>query len=427
MIPQDVEAERSLLATLCAPGNEKAMRVWLPLVTEDHFVDPRNRAMFQAIHEVGRREVSIPLLADIMTSSGTISMVGGPGGISQVLEAPEVEYPHVLIDILSRHKRQRELLRLANHIPTMTDPDVAIQETLSTLHRIAQDGRKDTGEGWDTILDVMNEQKPFSTHSGRGGGRWGIPTLDEIAAIPTGEFTVIGARPGIGKTAFMTQVSVESARSGFCPLVLTLELPMLSMKARIVSYMTGLSVQELKRGEYDRRHTEEIACFSHVLSTGRIQAPPTGTPWNKLEAMIRYEVDRYGVDLVLLDQFDKIGRPAVERGSTEAYAFGRVSQSIMGLCKELDIGFVLLCQLKGDADGREPSLSDHADSDRPGKDAAVVIHLWKTKEEEIRLIVQKNRDGGFVGKRMSLDFNGRSQRFAEIIHETNPTAVPQGW
>jgi hypothetical protein len=133
--------------------------------------------------------------------------------------------------------------------------------------------------------------------------------------------------------------------------------------------------------------------------------------------MIRHEVDRYGVQLVLLDQFDKIGRPSIQKGSSEAYAFGAVSTGIVGLTQELGIGFVLCCQLKGDAEGREPTLADHADSDRPGKDSAVVLHLWRNKDNALKGKIQKNRDGSNVGRRLDLELLGHCQTIREVDSE----------
>jgi len=191
------------------------------------------------------------------------------------------------------------------------------------------------------------------------------------------------------------------------------------MRARIASYLGQIPVASLKRGDYTSAQVSRVGSAGGVLEAGRLQCPTAGTPWPKLEALIRHEVDRFGIQLVLLDQFDKIGRPQVGRGSSEAYAFGAVSNGIMGLAQELGIGFVLLCQLKGDAEGREPNLADHADSDRPGKDAAVVVHLWRDKEQRLKAKLLKNRDGSSVGRRWQLDFQGHAQRFTEI-EETSP-------
>ena len=431
-VPQDVDVERSLLATLCMPGAEHSAALCLPNLCREDFMHPAHQAVLEALRTVLKlgREPGLVVLADELNTQNNLHRVGGITGLAEILGAEEVGRPQALVDILVKHRRRRELLRLGHQLRTnaqdsIQDPDELVHETQVELARITRDGRRDEGEGWMEILHTMANSEPFRREGPGSSGFWGLPTLDQVAPIPAGEYTTIGARPGVGKTALMTQIAIESARKGLRVLVLTLELPRESMRARLASYLSKVPVGVLKRGDYTTHHTLTVGHQAGLLELGRIQAPTAGTPWSRLEAIIRLEVDRFGIQLVLLDQFDKIGRPPVGRGSSEAYAFGAVSTSIMALAKDLNIGFCLMCQLKGDAEGREPSLADHADSDRPGKDASVVLHLWRDRKGDLLGKLQKNRDGAFVGKRFNFDFDGRCQQFREIEQDTgDPGYLP---
>ena len=420
--PEDLDAERSLLTTLCLPGAEVALASLLPRLCPADFVHPEHRAVFAAIQAVaGKRiEVSSLTLRAELVAKGHENL-----DLIPILSGQEVGHPEVLVGILTGHRRRRELLRLGDHLleqadDLMADPDEAIHEAQTELARIARDGASDPGESWMEILHSMAAFEPFRAPGPERGGWWGIPTLDQVCPIPVGEFTVIGARPGVGKTALFTQVAVESARRGLRPLAISLELPKPALKARLASHLSGVAISDLKRGHYQHQAVTAVGEQAGFLETARLQAPLAGTPWPKIEAMVRHEVERYGVQLVLLDQFDKIGRPEIKRGSSEAYAFGAVSTGILGLTQELGIGFVLACQLKGDAEGREPTLADHADSDRPGKDSAVVVHLWRDKHNDLKGKIQKNRDGSNVGRRLDLDLLGHCQTIREV--EPNPGA-----
>lgn len=430
--PHDLDVEKSLLATMIM-SEPHEVSLLVPKLSEDCFMHPSHRAMFYAIKALAGSGVPIDVLSvwQELQRSGQAGKVEGYPWIVELVRAAEiVDRPGVLADALNGYRHRRELIHLAGHLtmaafdPTQ-DPTEAIHQAQDGLHRVSMDGRKDDGEGWEEILASMVAKEKFRMAGPESMGKWGITTLDQVAPIPAGEFVTIGARPGVGKTAIMTQIAVESARKGIKTLVVTMELSRISMRARLASYMARVSVSDLKRGAYTSIHTEDVASDQTALFNGRIQSPSPGIPWAKLDAMIRYEVDRYGIQLVLLDQFDKIGRPAVGRGSSEAYSFGQVSTGIMALAKELGIGFVLLCQLKGDAEGREPTLADHADSDRPGKDAAVVVHLWRDKESRVNARIQKNRDGASVGHKIPLEFYGQFQRFVESDpKETEPVRPP---
>ncbi len=424
--PHDIEVEKSLLVSL-AFGDPRDVSLLLPRLSPECFVHPSHQIVFSAMKSLAASGITLDAIAiwEEIKRTGKAGRIGGSDWIFNLFaSSDQVERPEVLVDAINGYRHRRELIHLAGRLSSQAfdptyDPAEAIHAAQEDLHRVSIDGKRDEGEGWDEILTAMASHERFRNQGPDSMGYWGIPTLDAIAPIPAGEYVTVGARPGVGKTAMMTQIAVESAKRGIKTLVVTMELSRVSMRARLASYMAQIPVADLKRGNYNHHHANRLAeDYQTALVAGRIQSPSPGIPWAKLDAMIRYEVDKYGVQLVLLDQFDKIGRPAVGRGSSEAYSFGHVSTGIMALAKELNIGFILLCQLKGDAEGREPTLADHADSDRPGKDPAVVVHLWRDKDSNVKAKIQKNRDGGFVGKRINLDFHGDCQRFFEVQGET---------
>ena len=428
--PHDLDVEKSLLGSL-AYGMASDNALLFPRLSEDCFMHWNHKAIFTAMQTMASNRIPLDPLSIWLEieRSGKGERIGGSDWVFNLFgTAEQVERPEILVDALNEYRNRRELIHLGSHLQAqafdpMTDPSITILEAQTGLHRVSLDGRKDDGESWEEIAYAMEAKEKFRAKGLDCMGRWGISTLDDVCPIPAGEYVTVGSRPGVGKTALMTQIAVESAKKGLKTLVVTMELSRVSMRARLASYMAKIPVQDLKRGNYSHAHTLEVTNNSNILANGRIQSPSPGIPWAKLDAMIRYEVDKYGIQLVLLDQFDKIGRGEVGRGSSEAYAFGKVSTGIMALAKDLDIGFVLLCQLKGDAEGREPTLSDHADSDRPGKDPAVVVHLWRDKDNKIKAKIQKNRDGGFVGKRLDLNFFGDFQRFVDITNETEPPVI----
>ncbi len=426
-LPEDVDAERSLLATLCAPGIGDVGKVAARRLTKEHFVHPAHQAVLGALQSLlsDDLEVNAISLKHELERHGTLNRVGGFPGLVELLAAEDVGRPENLVDLLGEKLRQRKIIHVAADLlrkSSKEEQDAAslCAEAMDTLSSISREGRAGRVTSWSEILDMMEAGEAFRDGDGLCGGYWGIPELDEEAPIPAGQVTFVGARPGIGKTALGTQICVESAVKGRIPLFVQLELPEKTTRARVASYFTRTSVRKFKEGSYHPSDIEAMRRQARILERGGIISPRQGTPWPNIEAMILEDMEHRGSNLVVLDYFQIVGRPNVGKGSSEAYAFAKVSDSIMAFVKDhQDLGFVLLGQLKTDAANGEPRDGHVADSDRPAKDAALTLMLWRNAQGAVWSVLHKNRDGA-MGWRKELAFEGWSQHFSLATHETQP-------
>lgn len=429
-LPEDIDAERSLLATICAPGAGPVALRCVKRIDDALFVHPAHKAVFRALAALvgDGTDINSLTIKSEMTRQGTLNKVGGFPGLVELLAGEDVERPDVLVDILQEKQRRRKLVHIAAQLVRQAVDESGdssmglITSAMSDLGMVSRGGRRDEVSPWTDILEMVQAGEAFRDGDGACGGYWGIPELDEEAPIPAGQVTFIGARPGIGKTALGTQICVASAVQGRIPLFMQLELPEKTTKARVASYFTRTSVRKFKEGAYHQADIEAIRRQVEVLRRGGIISPRQGTQWPQLEATILEDMDRRGTNLVVLDYFQIIGRPAVSKGSNEAYAFAKVSDQIMGFAKEhQDLGFVLLGQLKVDAANGEPKDGAVADSDKPARDAAVTMMLWRDAHKAVQSVLHKNRDG-VLGWRKELDFEGWSQHFSLHTQETPPSS-----
>lgn len=425
-MPEDIEAERSLLATLCAPGAGPVALQCIRLIDSNLFVHPAHKAVFEALSVLAeeKSEIHSITLKDQMERTRTLNKVGGYPGLVELLAGEDVERPGVLVDILQEKLRRRQVIHLAARLVRAAANEVEstslniITSAMSELGEVSRGGRKEEVSSWSEILSMVQGGEAFRDGDGLCGGYWGIPALDEQAPIPAGQVTFVGARPGIGKTALGTQICVESAVQGRIPLFVQLELPRKTTQARVASYFTRTSTRKFKEGSYHPSDIEAIRRQADILRRGGIISPRQNTSWPQIEATILEDMDKRGTNLVVLDYFQIIGRPPVGKGSSEAYAFAKVSDSIMGFVKDhQDLGFVLLGQLKTDAANGEPKDGQVADSDKPARDAAVTLMLWRSATGSIHSVLHKNRDGALAWKK-ELTFEGWSQHFSLTEHET---------
>ena len=150
-------------------------------------------------------------------------------------------------------------------------------------------------------------------------------------------------------------------------------------------------------------------------------SPDQGIPWPTLEAEIRLNIHKHQTNLVFIDYFGFIG-VTKQKDENMAYGYARVMASITALCKNAQIGVVVLCQLTKDATNRgskKPTLTELADTDRPARDAALTIVLYQLQDgTQTWCSIAKNRSGRTDYDKM-VEFDGMTNRFSSITRYTD--------
>src|SRR5664279_5640051 len=144
-LPEDIEAERALLATCCAAGAELAATEIVFSLTDEDFVHPAHRSVFRALRSLieAQIEVNSLTLKDALDQAGDLSRVGGFTGLVELLSAEEVGRPQVLADLLVRKRKLRQLIRLGAQLVRQAaeeeaPPDTLVEQAAVDLFRLAQ-------------------------------------------------------------------------------------------------------------------------------------------------------------------------------------------------------------------------------------------------------------------------------------------------
>lgn len=247
------------------------------------------------------------------------------------------------------------------------------------------------------------------------GLKVGLPNLDDmIGGLEGGDIIVIGARPTVGKSALVTQITTNLAEQGKKIGFYNLEMSDKQMYERFVASQSGLGLTRIRRavkflGDEEKRFkmaNNALAERSNiVISTGA-----------KTVSEIRSESRHMGFDVIVIDYLQLIRSDTFYRGNRVAEV-GAISKAIKALAMELNIPIILLSQLNRASEGREtrePSMSELRESGDIEQDASVIILLWNMSEEDRSkkgCKVEKNRQGE-TGK-MELRFDGDKMRFKD--------------
>jgi replicative DNA helicase len=358
---------------------------------------------------------------------GSLVTVNGYTGIVEVLQGDEVGNPAYLAEVIQTKRKHRQLILMGEKlmqrcIAEEGQPDDVIAEFSAGLADVASRNSRRSSIPLSEIVIEAQHGHPFSPqgHSAKAGV-FGIDDLDQIAYIPIGEPTLIAARPGVGKTALAVQSAFRSASMGAKVLFVSMELTEERLKARFAAYLTGVSAKVWLDGTYTHDQANLLAQHQQTLDNIRVISPDQGIPWPTLEAEIRLNIHKHQTNLVFIDYFGFIG---ITRAKDEnmAYSSARVMASITALCKNAQIGMVVLCQLTKDATNRgskKPTLTELADTDRPARDAALTLMLYQLNDgTQTWISIAKNRSGRTDYDKL-VEFCGMTNRFTSIVRYTD--------
>jgi len=229
----------------------------------------------------------------------------------------------------------------------------------------------------------------------------GISRLDYITdGLQPGEFSVFGARPNMGKTAFGISTLCNASMENETPtLFITLEGSEYALMRRLAACYTGANASDLRRGkigQWESQLTRFMVRFqdSPITIMDHVENPEI-LGIDGIVTAGRIAVKRHGVRLIVVDYLQKV-RPSGDHESHNL-AIAEVSEKLARLGQSTGAHVMALAQLKREAEGceRVPIMSDLAESGHIERDADLIMLLHREDRtlEEGKIVVAKQRDG----------------------------------
>jgi replicative DNA helicase len=225
---------------------------------------------------------------------------------------------------------------------------------------------------------------------------------------------VIGARPSVGKSAFVTQIASYMCKQGKRVGFYNLEMQDKQIYERILAAESGIGLKRIKRAlafTGDERERFERA-NDNIKRLYQGLVVNTGA---KKISDIRSESRHMNYDIIIIDYMQLILPEDRYKGNRFAEV-GQISHEIKALAMELNIPIIALSQLNRVSvgkDTKEPTMAELRESGDVEQDASIIMLMWNLNEERTvkGLKVDKNRQGE-VGKE-KLNFEGHIMRFIE--------------
>jgi replicative DNA helicase len=219
-----------------------------------------------------------------------------------------------------------------------------------------------------------------------------------------GELIFIGARPSIGKTAFMLSIAYRMMQHKIKVGIFSAEMSKIQLGKRLISIASGEQLRTIDAGiPKSKSGAAKIASMAHaLLDIGEKESiylnDQPNIPLNDLLRNARKMVRVDGVKIIFVDYLSLITTDDTKSPLWER--IGAITAKLKQLSRELNVPVVCLSQVTRDTEGKEPTLAHLRYSGSVEQDADVVIFLHREREEgeegqsiQTQVIIAKNRNG----------------------------------
>lgn len=293
----------------------------------------------------------------------------------------------------------REVAVAAKAGRPLSELDAMLREAPALLAGAASRVRNCAGDSL-AMLDALEAQ-----WRGLGPKRLltGMGDLDEALGGLINNLIVVGARPGVGKSALVAGLVRGWVGEGVKVGVLCYEDDARDMEARLIAARAGVSLRQVRGDLFANQHQQESIAEGFAWWHGKESllevddARPSGTVADVL-ASIRTMADR-GCRVVVLDNMTCVRLDGPEDRRHDLLV-ERALSDIRGEAQHLRMPIIVMGHIKraqGDNDEaqRPPKLSDFSNSVAWENYSRVALGMWRSESGPcLRVLKQTNGPAG---------------------------------
>ena len=430
-VPFSVEAEQSVLGSIII--DPEIFGDVAQIISASDFYIEEHGAIFTVMHEfnMSNRPMDLVTLINELVNKGIYKD-----------EAAARSYIRIIGDIVPGSANARDYARIVHDksiLRRLISAAEDIQEMAYTegenvssildyaeqrIYEIAGNNEKsDFVHIKDVILDVYKRLEILKKE-GAGedvlGLKSGFSDLDRVVTgFGKSDLIIVGARPGVGKTAFVLNIATSIAkRTKKAVAIFQLEMGAEQIVHRILSSEALIDSKKLREGTLDADEWTNLANTAADLAETDIliDANPNSTV-TAMKAKLR-RVKNLGlvvIDYLQLMQGDK------RKDGNRVNEVSEISRGLKIMAKELNVPVIVCAQLSRatEKEHKKPMLSDLRESGSIEQDADMVMFLSRDyygddpeKANLVDVILAKNRHGS-VGT-IQMSWLGQYTKFSTL-------------
>lgn len=448
-LPQSKDLEEIILGSLLI--DKKAIYQVQGMLNPEDFADGKNQVIYESIISLDSKAFPIDILTvnDHLTKAGQRDFVGGPAYLAELTNrvgsTANLEY-HCFL--LKQKSVRRDVIKLGADLYEKgfddSIDDLELLEIAETeFSKISQQkAGQNFEEAHKVVLEIMKLQEKLQKSESE---TIGLPISSKTLSKVLGgwqdeKFIVIAARPGMGKTTFITsEIRFLAVQLGIPVGMFSLEMNSRQLIGKIAAAEVEID-DKLIRDFRDATEYQitEIQQGLERVSKAPIYINTRSSSLEQIKSGIRLMVREKGVKIVFVDYIQLVS--ANVKGGNREQEVSTISRQLKLLTMELSIPIIALSQLSRAVEQRggskRPMLSDLRESGAIEQDADIVGFIYRPEyygyleDEEgqslkgvAEWMVAKNREGEL--KNVKLNFQPQYSKFSEWIESGNTNFEPE--
>jgi len=448
--PHSLPAEQAVLGACLSDPAQAVPEVLTVLASRAQaklaFYDLRHALLFGVLVEMhdGGKPMDIITIKQRLLDVGQLEAVGGLNYLTSLMDsvpgaALVTQYAEAVAAKWKLRKMQSSLVEGLQRIRSGeadTTAEGVLEEISANVMDVVSDAES-AGRGTVLMGDYFEAiQTRMETFvQGRKvmqGLSTGFNYLDNmLCGLKGGEYIVIAARPGQGKTSIILQMAEHISLKHEQPVgIFSMEMTGEALAERVWFSFSGANFQHYRNGFMETRDVPRLLAAALKLRRAPIYInDQCAMNIQRLSVEARKMKRKHGIAALFVDYLQLMPATPGRENDMRARELADISMGLKRLSKELNLPVVVLAQMnrnieQEDNKNRKPVLSDLKDCGQIEQDADVVGFLYaanmKESQREWEDTGERPAAFGFLGQFELPELEVEAMRKQKLVPEWTP-------
>ncbi|MCK4441080.1 MAG: replicative DNA helicase [Sulfurovaceae bacterium] len=399
------------------------------------FYLPFHQHTFSAMEELSREEKPIDeeFLKSKLKSTNNYDEVA----LLDILTSNPITNTDAYIEDIKARSTKRALATLATTIKKVTvEDDLPAEEVMNLvekkLYEITQNSTsEDFRESKEITLSMVEEINRLKVlgNSKLIGVDTGFRNLnDKTSGFGKGDLVIIAARPAMGKTSLVLNITQKAIERDEGVAFFSLEMPAEQLMLRLLSTKTSIPLQRLRVGDLTDEEWTMLSSATDRMVTRKLFVDDGGyaTIHHIRSKLRKLKSQHPEITMAIIDYLQLMSGDSKEG---RQMVISEISRGLKQLARELEIPILALSQLNRGVESRDnkrPMLSDLRESGSIEQDADIVMFVYRDDVYREAAEKEKEMKAKANGQEYENKFQRKLEEDTELIlgkHRNGPTGT----